>query len=114
MEREEMEGLEQTARYQSSGYTIAAILFVFVGSRLARLGMPTGLYHRVRGPDNRAPIVLAEDEASSIVPTFCLKSPGCQDSPYSHDQGDDHCGCLRGLNCPYHLKIPLDRCAHRR
>ena len=39
---------------------IAAILFVFVGSRLARLGMPTGLYIMCPRSDNRAsPIVLA-------------------------------------------------------
>ncbi|NLW02445.1 MAG: CPBP family intramembrane metalloprotease [Clostridiaceae bacterium] len=80
MEREEMEGLEQKlpdTRDSGLMYTIAAILFVFVGSRLARLGMPTGLYIIVSEVLIIAlpPIVLARMKRLSIVPTFCLKKP---------------------------------------
>jgi len=80
MEMEELGIVEQKlpdTRDSGLMYSIAAILFVVIGSRLARLGLPTDLYIILSEVLIIAlpPILLARIKHLSIVPTFRLKKP---------------------------------------
>jgi len=80
MELERMESIEQRlpdTRDSGLMYTIAAILFIVVGSRLGRLGMPAGLYIIISEILIIAlpPFLLAKARRLDIVPTFRLRKP---------------------------------------